>query len=1168
MYDTDVWGHACVWSMFKNRVVELLIRAKKQKTKSAKKEINVISAALKRWSIKATQCGSDDQHERVREALRKRLVESKNKLKTRSKEAAYKRLLYEEKSTKEMFMGLKAPQETQWIESLKIITDWDNVPTGQEYTETQESQNISETQSVIVNYYSWLFSPKPSDPEASKHFTDLLEKRQLSEEARNSLEGEITVKETYKSMSTLAKGKSPGPDSLPNEFYKTFAGLLAPTLTKVLNEALDNETLPECMKRGSISLLYKKKDRRDMRNYRPITLLNGDYKILTRVLCWRMKRVMHEIVSPENTGFSPGRFIGENSILTKLIQAYLDEEEEPGALVFIDMEKAFDRVSWEFMHKALAALGFGPDFRRFIRTLYDATKPQKRRVVVNGHASSYFSLGSGVAQGDPISPLLYLCVAESLTRAINANPRIKGITVRGKETKLSQFADDTMMALADTQQSWDASKEELYLYEEATGQKVNIEKTEVVLAGALRHINTPLPQEWKVCQEGNYIISLGVPIGNDFDEDEFWLSKYFKCKAKLARWKHLFTHSIRGRILISQASVYSRFRYWLNSMMPSPTVDEYIRQDIRHLLWSNHPRFDGQEAGTPAACAPPFLSKEAAQLQWGKGGISVLNWEIHSKAFRAHWFQRYLDSTTGTWKIFFDHWILKGHQEGRGVILNPKKKKDMFFPNHHLLKFFKDALNTFRSLTWIPQPEPTTKEAVASIPLWHSHLINPYMFDDTSIQALMDMQFFTVEDLWDANTHSPWTPNEVYDGFTSTGENFSQNQLQRMLGIEDEFFYAWHKLINEIPHRWWKLLRLPIYAAQEGQYFAYEDEHEIKYAYLVDADLRSIIPCEITTRGSLHCLEEIEELPEEAIIYKILYDHRGCVVGPEEKSYPRWFEWKLQIDATQKRAASCRIKHIYTALIGEQWRRPNCEANWDERDIDPPPRGWGEVWEQFLGLIGTPRDYKTRFKFLHRGLWTQHKQAIVARQYNIDMSARCILCEIAQGTHIHFVCCEELDRSFRWLDCFGQLMNMPLDMTLEDRIYGNMNGGHKMPKGLIFFYSILTKFWWQGYTKQNNEKEIFNDKKEWINSLRRLKIAIHAFEVESRIKFDWLQKRLHPLLGYSPQSYDKAKEEELKRRNNKLKPLAEIDFDESKMELKMAFKWKDAANIINNDDSE
>ena len=76
-----------------------------------------------------------------------------------------------------------------------------------------------------------------------------------------------------------------------------------------------------------------------------------------------MKGGMHEIVSSENTGFSPGRFIAENTVCTKLMQAYLDKEDRPGALVFLDIEKAFYRVSWEFMHKALESLGFGPEFR-------------------------------------------------------------------------------------------------------------------------------------------------------------------------------------------------------------------------------------------------------------------------------------------------------------------------------------------------------------------------------------------------------------------------------------------------------------------------------------------------------------------------------------------------------------------------------------------------------------------------------------------------------------------------------------------------------------------------------------------------------------------------------------------------------------------------------------
>ena len=82
-----------------------------------------------------------------------------------------------------------------------------------------------------------------------------------------------------------------------------------------------------------------------------------------------------------------------------------------------------------------------------------------------------------------------------------------------------------MAALANSAGSWLALKEELFLFEKASGQKVNVSKTEAVLGGSYRRQPPVTPPEWKVCREGDYIISLGVPIGNDFDEDEFWTAK-------------------------------------------------------------------------------------------------------------------------------------------------------------------------------------------------------------------------------------------------------------------------------------------------------------------------------------------------------------------------------------------------------------------------------------------------------------------------------------------------------------------------------------------------------------------------------------------------------------------------------------------------------------------
>jgi len=109
--------------------------------------------------------------------------------------------------------------------------------------------------------------------------------------------------------------------------------------------------------------------------------------------------------------------------------------------VFLDLEKAFDRVSWDYMKKAVARLGFGPDFQKWIDILYDDTDPPTRQIRVNGKEGSEFELKCGTAQGCPLSPLLYLCVMEAFTRTVKAEGKVKGMKIRGATYKLSQFAD-------------------------------------------------------------------------------------------------------------------------------------------------------------------------------------------------------------------------------------------------------------------------------------------------------------------------------------------------------------------------------------------------------------------------------------------------------------------------------------------------------------------------------------------------------------------------------------------------------------------------------------------------------------------------------------------------------------------------------------------------------
>ena len=115
------------------------------------------------------------------------------------------------------------------------------------------------------------------------------------------------------------------------------------------------------MTEGLISVLYKKKDRNDPRNYRPITLLNGDYKILMRILTARLNSAVVQFVSAPQNGFVPGGFIVENILLLQMLQAYAEEEDIEALFIFLDFEKAFDRCSWEYLREAIRCLGFEDD---------------------------------------------------------------------------------------------------------------------------------------------------------------------------------------------------------------------------------------------------------------------------------------------------------------------------------------------------------------------------------------------------------------------------------------------------------------------------------------------------------------------------------------------------------------------------------------------------------------------------------------------------------------------------------------------------------------------------------------------------------------------------------------------------------------------------------------
>ena len=296
-------------------------------------------------------------------------------------------------------------------------------------------------------------------------------------------EGDLTVSECLRAVQGMAKNKTSGFDGLPAEFYLALWPVLGTDLVEVLNYAFRVGFLSVSQRRGLINLLFKADDRTLLKNWRPISLLCVDYKIGSRAIAGRLLQVIDKVVSSDQTAGVPGRFIGENVAYVRDTIQYASINGLPLAVLTLDQEKAFDRVEWEFLFCTLERMGFGPSFCKWVQTLYSGVQSS---VIVNGFLSEFFCLHRGVRQGCPLSPLLYVLVAETLAATLKACPRIKGLTLPAplqSPSFLSQYADDTSI-LVTTDDFILAVFDVFDRYELGSGARLNLKKCKGLWVGA------------------------------------------------------------------------------------------------------------------------------------------------------------------------------------------------------------------------------------------------------------------------------------------------------------------------------------------------------------------------------------------------------------------------------------------------------------------------------------------------------------------------------------------------------------------------------------------------------------------------------------------------------------------------------------------------------------
>ena len=212
--------------------------------------------------------------------------------------------------------------------------------------------------------YKNLFSEEEVDLEAQDWLLGQLS-MSLDEQEQASCEGLLTVEECREALNGMDTGKSPGVDGLTAEFYLAFWAVLAEDLVEVLNYGFQNGQLSVSQRRGLLSLIFKKGEKKDLKNWRPISLLCVDYKIGMKAVAARLQKVLSSVLHEDQTCGVPERSIVSNLDLIE----YCSAKNLPLATISLDQEKAFDRVNWNFLERVLQKMNFGPEFRQWIRVI-------------------------------------------------------------------------------------------------------------------------------------------------------------------------------------------------------------------------------------------------------------------------------------------------------------------------------------------------------------------------------------------------------------------------------------------------------------------------------------------------------------------------------------------------------------------------------------------------------------------------------------------------------------------------------------------------------------------------------------------------------------------------------------------------------------------------------
>ena len=570
----------------------------------------------------------------------------------------------------------------------------------------------------------------------------------------------LKIEELWDSLDSMSSGKSPGNDGLTVEFYKTFWPLLKDTLYNSYMYSNEHGYLSTSQRQAIIKLLEKKdKDKRYIQNWRPISLLNVDTKIISKAIACRLRAVLPSIISHDQTAYVKGRFIGESTRLISDILDYTDTYNIGGYILTADIEKAFDSMDHTFLIACLHKFGFGSYFINWVKILLNKSES----CVINGGTTSmYFQLKRGARQGDPIAAYLFIIALEIFFINVRSNSNINKLVIFDHSFLLSAYADDTTFFVKDVF-SVKLILDIFGFYSDFSGFKLNLAKCEICGIGSLKGDPAVLCNIKNVNLITSSIKVLGIHFSYNqiLSDSKNFVDTIEKIEGVLRVWKmrHLTLH---GKVIIFKTLAISKIVFVSYISSVSDIIVMRLKDIHKKFIW------DGKR---------PKIKHSSLIGDYDQGGLKDIDIVTKIKSLQLSWLKRLHDNNFHPWKIIPEHVFAKISPLG----------KNIFYPNFNLPfsvkipSFYAKILEFWSEFS---SATPITPSSMLSESIWYNSFIK---IDNRVISPSFLKLKYTLH---------------IADLLDDVGRVIPWLVFKLSKSLPDAFYFKWLQIIDALPKLW------------------------------------------------------------------------------------------------------------------------------------------------------------------------------------------------------------------------------------------------------------------------------------------------------------------------------------------------------------------------------